>query len=275
MLPRLFPSRDRLSVLTAMIVLAYTLTRFLDLPVRTVGATFLGSALGVEIGGAWLMLALVAALISTGSETLIRSHPHFAERHTVRHWIVPGALALVLGVTLYRTPPGPVWLLGLGLSTLALLIVFIAEYYVVDPADPAHDVATLTLTALAYVLTLLLFVLLRNLGARAVIAATLGGGVAAGLAWRLLNLGGAEEASASLYSLLVGLICAEVIWALNYWRLSASTAGLMVMVPFYVSVGLARQHLVGALTRRVWLEFMVVGGVGLLITLAYGALRGR
>ena len=69
---RSFPSRDRLSVLTAVIVLAYALARFLDIPARAIGGTFFGSALGLELNGQFLMMLLVAALISAGSDTLIR-----------------------------------------------------------------------------------------------------------------------------------------------------------------------------------------------------------
>jgi hypothetical protein len=34
-------------------------------------------------------------------------------------------------------------------------------------------------------------------------------------------------------------------------------------------VGVAQQHLAGRLTRRVWIEFAIVGGLGLLIALWY------
>ncbi len=275
---RHFPNRDRLSVLTATILFAYALMRFLDLPARLVGATLFGSALNLELNGPVLMLTLVAALISAGSDTLIRSHPRFGARgarSTVSHWILPGATALVLGAALNRAPNAQVWLLELGVSALALIVVFVAEYVVVEADDPARDAAALVLTALAYALALLLFVLLRSLGARAAISATTGGVTAAAIAWRLFLLNGAPAGRAAFYAALAGLVCAETIWALNYWRVSASGAGLMVMVPFYLSVGLAQQHLAGRLTRRVRVEFAVVGGLGLAIALLYAFARGR
>ena len=269
---RSFPSRDRLSVLTAVIVLAYALTRFLDLPTRAIGGTVFGSALGFELNGKFLMLLLVAALISAGSDTLIRSHPLFAggaAGNTVIYWILPGATALVLGAALNRAPDGPVWWLGLGVTAVALIVVLIAEYTVVDPQAPLREAAVLALTALAYTLALVLFVLLRSLSARAAISATIGGLVAAALAWRLFTLPGAPAGRASLYAAMAGLITAEAIWALNYWRVPSSSAALLVMIPFYISVGLAQQHLAGRLTRRVWIEFAVVGGLGLAIALVY------
>lgn len=259
-------------MLTAVIVLAYALARFLDIPARAIGGTFFGSALGLELNGRLLMMLLVAALISAGSDTLMRSHPVFAAQaagSTVIHWILPGATALVMGAALNRLPDGPVWWLGLGGSAAALLVVLIAEYVVVDPEAPQREAAVLALTALAYALALILFVVMHSLSARAAISSTVSGLVAAGLAWRLFTLHNAPMGRASLYAAVAGLVCAEVIWALNYWRVPSSSAALMAMIPFYISVGVSQQHLAGRLTRRVWIEFAVVGGLGLLIALAY------
>lgn len=281
---RHFPSRDRLSVLTAVILLAFALARFIDVPARVVNTTLFGSDLGLELNGPLLMMVLVAALISAGSDTLIRSHPSLAARpgqRTVLHWILPGVTALVLGGALNRTPDGPVWWLGLGLTALALIVVLIAEFIVVDRSDPAWDLAALGLTALAYALAMILFALLRSLGARALISASVGGLVAAGLALRLFTLkaasaspSGAAEAlvplgRAAVYAAVVGAIVAETIWAINYWRVTASSAGLLGMIPFYLSAGLAQQHLAGRLSRRMWIEYGVVGALGLTIALVY------
>ena len=41
------------------------------------------------------------------------------------------------------------------------------------------------------------------------------------------------------------------------------------MIPFYLAVGLAQQHLAGQLTRRIWIEYAVIGGLGLSIALIY------
>ncbi len=268
--PRHLPSRDRLSVLTAIILLAYALARALDLPTRAVGTTLFGSALGFELNGPVLMLLLVAALISAGSDTLIRSHPRLAGwtgYPTVVHWIMPGMTALALGNVLNRTPDGPLWWLGLGLSALALLAVLVAEYTVVDREDSAWDMAALGLTALTYALALVLFALLHSLSARALIAASASGLIAAALAMRLFALKSAPLSRAALYAGLVGLITAEAAWAISYWRVSASSAALLALIPFYLTVGVAQQQLAGRLTRRIWIEYGVVAALGLVIAL--------
>jgi len=280
---RSLPSRDRLSVLTAVIVLAFALTRFLDLPARSLATTLFGSPLGLELNGPLLMMVLVAALISAGADTLIRSHPLYSAaptlagqpgQRTFMHWILPGATALVLGAVLNRAPDGPLWWFGLALTAVALIVVLIAEYIVVDRSDPAWDMATLGLTALAYAVALILFALLRSLSARALVSATVGGFVGASLAWRLLALKGAPSGPAAANALVVGLVVAEAIWAINYWRVSPGSAGLLAMIPFYVSVGVAQQHLTGRLSARIWIEYIVVGGLGLAIALFYTFANG-
>ncbi len=275
---RSLPSRDRLSVLTAVIVLAFALTRFLDLPARSLATNLFGSALGLELNGPLLMMLLVAALISAGADTLIRSHPLYSTaptlagqpgRRTFMHWILPGATALVLGAVLNRAPAGPLWWFGLALTAVALIAVLIAEYIVVDRSDASWDMAALGLTVLAYAVALILFALLRSLSARALVSATVGGLVGASLAWRLLALKGAQAGAAAFHALVVGLVVAEAIWAINYWRVSPGSAGLLAMIPFYVTVGVVQQHLTGRLSARIWIEYAVVGALGLAIALFY------
>jgi hypothetical protein len=67
----------------------------------------------------------------------------------------------------------------------------------------------------------------------------------------------------------VGLVSAEAVWALGYWRVTPGSAGLLAMIPFYLAVGLVQQHLAGQLTRRIWVEYGVIGGAGLIIALVY------
>ena len=259
-------------MLTAVILLAYALTRVLDLPTRAVHTTLFGSALGFDLNGQVLMLLLVATLISAGSDTMIRSHPALAQRPgktTVLHWILPGASALVLGAVLNRLPNGLWWWSGLAVSALVLIAVLIAEYVAVDRSDPAWDLAVLGLTALAYGLALVLFVLLRTASARAVISASVAGLVAGGLAIRLFALRAAPLGRAALYAALVAVVSGEAIWALGYWRVTPSSAGLLAMIPFYLTVGLSQQHLAGQLTRRIWIEYGVIGGLSLAIALVY------
>jgi hypothetical protein len=272
-----FPSRDRLSVLTAIIILAYALARFVNLPARALTIVLFGSPLSLPLSGPNLTLLFVAALISTGADTLLRSHPTYAAGAGWRplvHWIVPGAAAVVLGAALNTLPTGPAWWAGLALSAAALLIVLVAEYRVVDVQDQGREAAAAALAALSYALAAVLFGLLRAGSVRAVVAGSVGGATAALLAWRLFALNAAPLRRAALYAGLTGAVLAEAAWALNYWRTSPLAFALLALVPFYFCVGIFRQHLAGALGRRDMIEFGLVGGLALVVASLF-ALRQR
>lgn len=264
-------------MLTATIVLAYALARFIDLPARVWHTTLLGSSIDIRVDGPFLILLCVAALISAGSETLMRSHPYLAQRPevgAVQHWVLPGAMALALGTALNRARDEQLWWLVLGASVLAVLAVLVAEYMAVDPEDSRRDIAVLLITALTYALALIIFALTYSLSYRAIVSASLSGIASSLLAWRWLQLRSPNSHQTWRYAGLIGLICAETFWALTYWRLTPGAAALLATVPFYVSLGVAQQHLTGTLSRRVWLEYGVVSLIGLAIALGY-AFVGR
>lgn len=267
---RHFPDRDRLSVITAVIVLAYALARFVELPSREISAVLFGSKIGFEINSQLMLLLMVAALISTGSETLIRSHPRAESgyRRNALHWIVPGWTALGLGLLLELAPTGPVWWLGLAVSAVFLVMVLVAEYTVVDPDDAVYRVAALGLTALAFIVALALFGWVRFTGTRAALSATFTAAIAGSLGLRLLMLNGAPFSRSTIYASIIGLVVGEAMWAFNYWRLAPTGAGLLLLVLFYVLHGLSQQHLTAQLNRRAIIEYMVVGIIGVVIALA-------
>jgi len=244
-------------VLTAVIVLAYALTRFLS------------GREGVS-ASPWLLPGLVAALISTGADALIRSHPKFHGGPTLVHWIVPGITALGLGTALEQLPDGPLWWLGLAVSAVALIAVLIAEYVVVDETDRNRTTAAWLLGGLIYALALMLFWLAQTAAASEAAAAGITGLAALALAWRLFVLGRTSPGRAAVFAAVVGLISAQAVWLVGYWPVLASGAALLSLLPFYLSVGLLQQHLRGHLTGRVWLEYGLVGLMALALTLAFG-----
>jgi hypothetical protein len=67
------------------------------------------------------------------------------------------------------------------------------------------------------------------------------------------------------YSLIIGLVLGQVTWALNYWLLPGLTGGLLLLLIFYLLVGVAQQGLQDRLNRRVLLEFAIFGVVALLL----------
>jgi len=67
------------------------------------------------------------------------------------------------------------------------------------------------------------------------------------------------------------LILGQVTWALNYWSsLNKLTGGLLLLLIFYVLVGIAQQGLQNRLNRRVLVEFAVFAVVALLLIAVVG-----
>ena len=75
------------------------------------------------------------------------------------------------------------------------------------------------------------------------------------------------------YGGVVGLLLGQITWALNYWPLLPGlTGGLLLLLSFYLAVGIAQQSLQERLTRRVLMEFAVFGvlALGLIVVFAPG-----
>jgi intracellular septation protein A len=148
-----------------------------------------------------------------------------------------------------------------------LWLTILAEYAVVDPDGPMASRARLFLTALTYVLAVLLFGLIWNTRARSMISATLTLLAAGSLAFDLLYASGAQLSRVFMFSLSIGLVLAEGNWAINYWRSNVFIAAMAQLFAFYALTGLAGQHLLHRINRRVLIEFGVVMGLALLLLL--------
>ena len=72
------------------------------------------------------------------------------------------------------------------------------------------------------------------------------------------------------YAAVVGLALGQMIWVLNYWRLSGLQGGFLLLLLFYGVAGLLQQYLTGAYAyagngRRLLLEYGGVILIGLLL----------
>lgn len=74
--------------------------------------------------------------------------------------------------------------------------------------------------------------------------------------------------SAVLYAGITGLAVGELTWAINYWASSGLVGGALLLLLFYVMVGLFQAQLDRVLDRHVALEYGVVGLIGLTFIMA-------
>ncbi len=258
------PDRDRLSTLTALVILSYALIRIVVLPIFSVDLTFAGLIFEFEVDTRLIMLALAAALTVAGADWLLRSHPALKSGdRTFEHWIIPGLTALAAGIILTRLPEGPALWIGLAVGATLLMAVLLTEFLVHDPADPRHDLAAVVLRTLAYLLLVGILFTMHAVDLRSVYRVPLSLAVVTVISWRLLQLPTSADGQAIVFALIVGGISAELIWALHYWPLPSFRFALIVGLFVYISNGLMETLRAGEISRARLVELASVAIVGL------------
>ena len=249
------PDRDRLSVLTALVLLAYTLLRIVVLPTLTAEFSLLGLLIRLELNTRMVLLSLSAALTVAGADWLIRAHPWYQPNQpTIEHWVVPGLAALGAGAILARIPEGPGWWLGLVLAASLLIAVLATEFIVLDPDDPRYDGASVGLTALSYLLLVGALFATWATGLRATFAIPLVLAACTAVAWRLLRLQ-QPQSPVLTHAALIGIATSEIAWALHYWPIPPLRVSLLLGLGVYLGAGLALAHLRREMNRATALEF--------------------
>ena len=166
---RHLPDSNRLSVLTAVILLAYALTRLIALPPFGIQASLLGVEMAFQISSSAVVAFLVAGLTATGMDWLLRSHPHLEKKNTLEHWILPALTAWIIGISIFSLSESTLWWLAFLVGGIFLVLICVAEYVAVDPDDLRYGVAVASLTGLSFVLLLVLITALRAVGMRLVV----------------------------------------------------------------------------------------------------------
>ncbi len=260
--------RDRLGVLAGAVLLALSLGRLLDLPSRPIlSARLLGSPLGLQLSAGSLLALLVLGLCVTATENLVRSHPLARGGgldQSLVHWLAPGLFGLGLSLWLAQLENPGLWSLALLASAAPLLLLLAAEYAAVDPEIRGQGWLAWTHQAVTYLIAWLLFFLIYSSRARSLVAAPAIWVVATLLAGRLFWSQGTGRGLALLYGGLTGLLLAQLLWVINYWPLTGLRAGLLLLLAFYLVVGLLQQNLAGRFGRPVVLEYAAVAGLALL-----------
>jgi len=231
------PNIDRLSILAAMIVLAYTLERFIDLPAWEYSRQLPGLYIEFSINVNVITSLLVAGMTAAGANWLMHDHPASQGRMALQHAILPALTALVIGIPLSGIPVGLGWWLGLIGGAFILVLVLIAEYIAVDPGDLRLPLATAALSAVSYALFLVLSGFLRATGVRLlfnlpalILAAWL-------VSLRVANL--RLHGIWTIYeSAIIAFVVGQVAAAFNYWPLTPVAFGLVLLGPSYALVSL-------------------------------------
>lgn len=266
---------DRLSLLTNLVLVGWTLSLVLDLPTHRVEFSFLGSEASFTLSGTWLIGGLLAALTAAGVNSIARAHPrvHLIEtRYILTLWVLPALVVITTTILLSFADVRAYGAYALALVAAGggcLIAVIVGEFITIDLNDRWYSAARLGLNLATYLVGLILFATIYSLKFRSLYSAPVIGVAAGLLALELLRGSEAEFLRTWIYSAAIGLTIGEIVWALNYWNISGFIGGAFLLIFFYAFAGLVQQYLWNRLNRIVFVEFAMIflGAIALLFWL--------
>jgi len=223
----------------------------------------------------WLLVAALVVITSTGADIFIRDHPRMQTRSLPTidlgfvaielapgFWILP-SFAIIAPFAFFR-------LFGAGLGMLAfilalttagglLLAALLCQHYALDRHLAVRHNARLGIQTITFLLAFGVFSAVYYTRLRTLYSAALIGAAGTLLAYTLLQWTPSRQGLVLLAG-MVGLTLAEATWALNYWAAPFLLGGALLLVIFYVAAGLLQNHLEGALSRRIFWEYGLLGG---------------
>ncbi len=268
--------RDRISVATWILVFGLGGSLLFDLPTATIAFSAFGSPISIPLTKTILSALFLAALAAAAAESVVTVHPWFSvqrNRHRAQtwpYWALPMAITIISVVLLPLVASAPVQVLALLISGGLLALSFFGLYATVERGRSGFRRARLMLDALAYGSALLLFLFVYQTRTRSLVSGSLVAATALLLAAEILRTATDQSGTALIYAGIIGLILGQVTWALNYWVLPGLTGGLLLLLIFYLLVGIAQQSLQGRLSRRVLFEFGIFAVVALLLIALVG-----
>lgn len=266
--------RDRVSVVTWMVVLGLGLSLLVQLPTAEISFWALGSPITISITGTLIAAFFLAVVAAAGAESVVSVHPLFVTRQarlqTWSFWALPMALAIISTLLLPLASSSLLQVLALALSGTLLAVAYFSLYATVERGKPGFRRSRLWLDAMAYGSALILFLFVYQTRTRSLLSGTLVAMTAMLLAAEILRTATNRSSAALTYGGIIGLVLGQVTWALNYWVLPGLTGGLLLLLIFYLLVGIAQQGLQERLTPRVMWEFIVFSLIALVLIALVG-----
>ena len=232
--PTHFPDRDKLSVVTATLVIALLSGYFVHLPAWHAVIRLPWLVLPIRVDVANAMALLIAALTVAGVDWILGDHPSLGSRTTVPHWLLPALTAWVLEVLLQHLPPGFMWWVTLFLGLALWFLVLVAEYIVVEGDDPHYPLAATVLTGLGYLLFFLLTAAVRASGLRLFFTVPMLGFAGGIVALRTFNLH-LHGQWRPVEAVFILVIVAQLAAALHYLPVPPAAFGLLLTASAYAA----------------------------------------
>jgi hypothetical protein len=265
---RHIPNVDRLSIVTATILIAYAATPYIRIPGRVISLQLPGFLFELQLNFNTIVSILVAILAAAGTDWVIQDHPHKEGKTRLPHWLLPALTAWAIGIPLTTLENSPQWWVVFALGGLLFVLVLVAEYIVVDANDLRHAPASVGLTAVAFALYLILAISVRAAGLRLYMLLLVLVPTVFLVSTRALYLrcGGQWHAP---WAFGIAIVVGQAATGLHYWALTPLPFGLILVGLALGLTTLAANIEQGRTLRRVWQEptvmVVLIWGLALLL----------
>ena len=227
--------------------------------------------LAIEPTKPWILLAVVA-LVALGTDGILRSHPGGQLRgvaDTSPFLFVPVLLALASGLFLeeidtvhgYRIIPAAAG------ASVTLAVALYGEYVSVIHHGPSYALGRLLLNILTYLAAFVFYAVIYAYDVSLLPSAFAVGLFSMLLAVEIFREAEADAYRALIFAAVIGIVVAEVRWALYFISLEDFLAAILLLLIFYQATGLIQHHLTGTFSRTIAAEFTLVTAVGTTIVI--------
>ncbi len=270
---RTTPNFQQVSVLAATLSLTFLLAKLISFPGGELSLAVLGILVDFRFNVNTVTAVLAAGLSATGTFWLVQHHPSGHEKQFLQFGILPALSAWVLSVILWSLPLQGLWWMMLALGVGLLILIWTAEFVLVEPRDVNFRIALSGISTITFILFFALAANLRAADIRLVFLIP-SMSVAAGLLtirFLFLRLQGASlyERSniftAYFAALTTLLVTAQVATAGHFLPFSPVAFGLLVTGPaFAANVFFANMVEERPRLRTIWEPILILAGIWLL-----------
>jgi len=247
------------------------------LPTTVITLRALGSPVSIALTKTLVAALFLALLAAAGTESVVSVHPRFLNAptyrftHTWPSWALPMAIAIIGVYVLPLAPTRPIQILMIIAGGVLMTLALFSLYITAEKGQAGFRRARFVLDALAYGAALLLFLFVYQTRTRSLLSGSLVAMTATLLAVEILRTTTDRSRVVLTYGAIIGMILGQVTWALNYWwTLSNLNGGLLLLLIFYLVVGIAQHGIQDHLNRRILWEFDIFAIVALILITVIG-----
>jgi hypothetical protein len=254
------PKPERLSVITAGILVCYASLPLVQVTAREVSFLLIGIQVAFRLNYYNLISVITAVMAASGMEWLLFDHPSRGNQNTLPHLILPALTAAAIGYPLGLIGSGAAWWVILALGSVLVVLVLISEYISLELRDIRYPLAMMVLSGTSYSLLLILTIALRSADLRLYQMLLLLPVIYTFFSLRVLNfrLGGRWRFE---WAAIIGLVITQVLIALYYWPLSPVRFGLLLLGPSYALTGIAASLEEKPDLKKIFLEPLIMLGI--------------